>query len=185
MPSAREIAIQVLPFFAEEVLAGNVLPYGFYAKAIGRSAAKEAMVIGQAMHAMGAACVLTQIPVAPLHFAKRADDGWRGVFEADSAERLHVLPHYDLLYVTAREFAYSHQDFRRVARVLREVFPKYLKPDQLSPHDLWHVVIYWKLREGGTIFTKALDKCREIYANAKSLCQGRRRGQEKSRPSKS
>ena len=81
MATARELAIQVLPYFAGYVLAGHVHPYGVYAKAIGRDPAKESMVIGKAMHAIGAVCVLAAIPVAPLYFIKRADGEWRGVFE--------------------------------------------------------------------------------------------------------
>jgi hypothetical protein len=67
MATAREIAIEVMPHFAKHVLAGQVAPYGVYAAAIGRNAAKESMVIGKAMHIIGGVCVLARIPVAPLH----------------------------------------------------------------------------------------------------------------------
>jgi len=52
MASAREIGLEVLPHFKENVLAGRVLPYGYYAKATGRDIATESMAIGQAMHAI-------------------------------------------------------------------------------------------------------------------------------------
>ncbi len=68
MSSAREIALEVLPHFAENVLAGRVLSYGYYAKAIGRDVAKESIVIGQAMHAIGGVCAIAGIPIAPLHY---------------------------------------------------------------------------------------------------------------------
>jgi hypothetical protein len=168
MASAREIAIQVLPHFAKNVLAGHVYPYGVYAKAIGRDPAKESMVIGQAMHAIGALCVLAAIPVAPLHFIKRVDGEWRGVFESDAAEAAHVLPHYDLLYVTAREFTYSETDFARVEKGLKEVLPKYLRPDQLSPHDIWHWAIHTTLKDGSTPFERALARYREIFDKIKA-----------------
>jgi hypothetical protein len=150
MSTAREIAIEVLPHFAKSVLSGHVFSYGVYAKAIGRNQAKESMVIGKAMHAIGGVCVLVGIPVAPLHFVERADGEWRGVFESAFAERTHVLPHYDLLCVTARIHKYTEKDFERVERALRETLPKYLRPDQLSPHDIWHLAIYSKRKDSTT-----------------------------------
>jgi hypothetical protein len=125
------------------------------------------MVIGQAMHAIGAACVLSAVPVAPLFFVERSDGEWRGVFEADTCERLDVLPHYELLYVTAREYVYGPRDFDQLERALSVAFPKHLKPDQLSPHDLWHVVLYAKSKRNGvTVFERALSKYKELYAEA-------------------
>lgn len=160
MTSARELAIEVLPHFAKNVLAGRVHPYGVYAKAIGRDPAKESMVIGKAMHAIGAVCVLAKVPVAPLHFIKRADGQWQGVFESDYAESTYVLPHYELLYVTAREFKYSENDFARVEKGLREVLPKL--SDAFSPHDVWRWAIYTKLKDGSTPLERALESYREV-----------------------
>ena len=136
MSSARELALEVLPHFRANVLARSVRTYGFYAKVIGRDAAKESMVIGKAMHAIGGTCAFIGIPVAPLYYVKRADGEWRGIFQSDSIERTHVLPHYDLLTVSARIYDYTEDDFRKIEKALRELFPKYLKPNQLSPHDL-------------------------------------------------
>src|SRR6266581_811840 len=107
MPSAREIALEVLPHFRESVLAGRVLSYGVYAKAIGRDVATESIVIGHAMHAIGGMCAFAAIPVAPLHFVQRADGEWRGIFESDASERTEVLPHYDLLQLAARIHTYN------------------------------------------------------------------------------
>ena len=168
MATAREIAIEIMPHFALRVLAGRVCSYGTYAKAIGRDPAKESMVIGQAMHAIGAACVLAGVPVAPLYFVKRADGGWRGVFEADVFERIHVLPHYELLYVTAREYKYTASDFGKVERVLQEVLPRHLRPDQLSPHDIWGIVIHNKNKDSITLLEKAIAKYKMIFDAAKS-----------------
>jgi hypothetical protein len=164
MSTAREIAIEVLPHFERNVLERRVLSYGVYANAIGRDPAKDSMSIGQAMHAIGGACVLLAIPVAPLYFVKRSDDHWRGVFEADPAESQHVLPHYDLLYVSARMFKYSSKDFQRIDRALREILPKHLRPDQLSPHDIWHLAIYTSRPDGTTSLIRALNRYREILA---------------------
>jgi len=65
MPTAREIALSVLPHFAESVIAKRIHSYGAYATWIGCNPAKESMIIGQAMHAIGASCFLAAIPVLP------------------------------------------------------------------------------------------------------------------------
>jgi len=175
LATAREIAIEVLPHFAKHVLAGTTLPYGAYAHAIGRDPAKESMVVGQAMHLIGAVCVLTRLPVAPLHFVERADGEWRGVFHSDSSERTHVLPHYDLLLVTARIHRYVGKDFRQIDRVLREVLPKHLTAEQSSPHHAWHVMIYNKLPDSETtLWEHALAYYRELFSAASEEWRTRR-----------
>jgi len=157
MATAREIALAVLPHFAKNVLAGSVCDYSYYAKAIGRNPAKEAIIVGDAMHAIGGTCVLCEAPVAPLHYVQRADGKWRGVFEADSIERSHVLPHYKLLYEAARVYAYTQSDFSRIERGLRDIIPEFLSPHNLgSPHDIWHVAVLNKLDDSTTPFQRAL-----------------------------
>jgi hypothetical protein len=168
MATALELALEVLPHFSQRVMAARVLPYGAYAAAIGRDPAKESMVIGQAMHTIGAACVFAAVPVAPLHFVKRSDGEWRGVFQSDVVEAQHVLPHYDLLYVTARAYKYSDDDFSRIDNALRKVLPKYLPPEYISPHHLWHAAVYSKLNDGTTFFGRALAKYRELFESLKS-----------------
>ena len=168
MTSAIQLALDVLPHFRTAVLKRHVYTYGHYASAIGRDSATESMVVGKAMHAIGAACVLGAVPLAPLHFVERADGEWRGVFEADASESIHVLPEYNLLYVTARDHHYSERDFERIHRALAVAFPKHLKPDQLSPHDLWHIVIHAKLKDGSTILQQALIKYRELAAQQRA-----------------
>jgi len=168
MSTACEIALQVLPHFTKNVLAGRVYSYGHYATATGRDAATGSVVIGKAMHAIGGACVMCAIPVAPLHFVERTDREGRGVFESDELERVNVLPHYNLLYVTAREFKYSEKDFRRIENALRVILPKHLEPSQqMSPHGIWSVAISVKLSDSSTIFERALSTYREL--NAKTL----------------
>src|SRR5258708_24157162 len=162
MSSAREIALEVLPSFSANVLAGRVLSYGYYAKAIGRDVATESMVVGHAMHAIGGVCAIAGIPVAPLHFIKRADGKWRGIFESDAAESIHVLPHYNFLCLVARIYRYTENDFNLIERGLREILPKYLKPNQLSPHDIWHVAIFTKVEDSITFFQRSLNLYRQI-----------------------
>ena len=167
MSTARELALDLLPHFQRAVEARHVFSYGHYANIIGRDSARDSLAIGQAMHALGAGCVLAGVPVAPLHYVEREDGGWTGIFESDSSERIHVLPHYDLLYITAREHSYTAEDFQRIDKALRVAFPKHLKPSQLSPHDLWHVLIYAKLNNGITIFSHQLEKYRAMHIELK------------------
>jgi hypothetical protein len=171
MATALELAVDVLPHFAKHVVAGQVRSYAVYANAIGRDPAKESMLIGKAMHIIGAVCVFAAIPIAPLHYVTRSDGEWRGVFQADPNESLHVLPHYDLLYVVARAYKYSEEDFERIDNGLRNVLPKHLPPDYISPHHVWHWVIYTKLKDGRTVFERALarySELREALRNAKA-----------------
>lgn len=158
MSTAREVAIEVLPYFERAVLAGHVHSYGHYANVIGRDAATESLVIGSAMHAIGGACVICGIPVAPLHYVQRSDGEWSSIFESNPSERTHVLPHFNTLLVTAREHRYSAQNFQRIHNALHKVLPEHLRADQLSPHDIWNLAIYLKLKDGSTIFGRALAK---------------------------
>jgi len=172
MASAREIGLEVLPHFKENVLAGRVLPYGYYAKATGRDIATESMAIGQAMHAIGGMCAFTGIPVAPLHFVRRADGEWRGIFEADVEEKIHVWPHYDLLCLAAKCYAYTEDDFRKIDKGLREVLPRHLRPDQLSPHDIWHLAIHSRLKDS-TPFQRSLERYRQIVETFRAARRAR------------
>ena len=43
------------------------------------------------MHAIGALCVVRQLPVAPLYWVQRADGEHRGVFEQDAIERQYIV----------------------------------------------------------------------------------------------
>ncbi len=167
MPIIREIALSVLPHFAANVIARRIRTYGHYASAIGRDPATEGVVIGHAMHAIGAACILCRVPLAPLHFVERADGNWRGVFESNPTESIHVLPHYDVLYVAAREYGYSETDFQKVEKALREVIPKHFPSDFSSPHDLWLFSIHKKLNDGSTFFERALQHYKSIISDIK------------------
>ena len=160
----REIAQQLLPLFAENVLAGKVTSYGVYTKAIGRDPSKEAIVIGPAMHAIGGVCVLATVPVAPLYYVRRADGGWRGVFESDPLEARDALPHYDTLYVAAREYQYTPEDFTRIERGLREIVPP-----EWSAHQIWHKALVWKIPDSNdTFFARALKRYQAIIDDAKA-----------------
>ena len=157
--STRELALAILPHLAEAVLGRRVMTYGYYASRIELDPAKNAIQIGHAMHTIGAACVFRCVPVAPLHFVQRADAGWRGVFESDPLEARDVLPHYNTLYIAAREYRYSKDDFQSIENWLHKVaeigsFPSY----SLSPHHLWHLAIGTKPKDSAeTYFERALS----------------------------
>lgn len=121
------------------VLAGQVCSYGHYAAVTGRNSATEAMAIGPAMHAIGAACVFTKVPVAPLYFVKRADNQDTQIFASDPLENALVTEHYNVLFIAAREYHYTEQDFQRIETVLREKIP-----NDWSPHFMWHVSVVKK-----------------------------------------
>lgn len=161
MATAREIALEVLPHFTRNVLAGHVFSYGHYAAATGRNSAKESMAIGPAMHAIGAACVFAKIPVAPLYFVKRADCQDAQVFVSDPLENQLVTEHYDTLFVAAREYRYTEQDFQRIEVALREKIP-----NGWSPHYMWHVAVVRKPKDSDeTYFERALDVYKEFIEN--------------------
>lgn len=161
MATAREIALEVLPHFAKNVLARRVCSYGHYAKATGRNSAKQSMAIGPAMHVIGSACVFAKIPVAPLYFVKRADNQDAQVFVSDPLENQRVAEHYDTLFVTAREYLYTEQDFQRIEVGLREKIP-----NDWSPHFMWHYAVVNKPKGSDeTYFERALAIYKEIIEN--------------------
>lgn len=168
MSTARELALEVLPHLEANVLAGLTLTYGFYARAIGRSPSKDAMAIGKAMHIIGATCVMARIPVAPLHYVSRLDQEWRGIFEGDSIERAYVLPHYDLLLVSARVYRYTKHDFVQLEMGLREVIPEFFPRHLSSPHHVWHVLALNTLQDGRSILDVALEEYRRLRYEARS-----------------
>ena len=98
---------------------------------------------------------------------KRADGEWRGVFEQDVTESIHVLPHYDLLCVSARVLVYTPEHFTKVDKVLRELIPKHFPEDYRSPHDLWHFAVHSKLKDGSTFFSRALKRYETIVQDAR------------------
>ncbi len=158
MASAREIALEVLPHFVNSVLARCVHSYGYYASASGRVPEKDAVSMGPAFHAIGAACVFFGVPVAPLFFVERADGEARTIFESDPLEARDVLPHYDILYVAAREHSYKVEEFEKVERLLRKNAPM-----DWSPHFLWHVTIVNKPKgQEKTYFELALEHYKSI-----------------------
>jgi len=103
---------EVLPHFVEAVLAGHQRTYGYYAQKIGRDPATESIAIGPVMHLIGAICVFRRIPIAPLYYVTRADGEPRNIFAADPLESRYVLPHFDTLYIAAREYKYGSVEFQ-------------------------------------------------------------------------
>jgi hypothetical protein len=167
MATAREIALEILPHFAENVLARQVFSYGVYAYAVGRDVANGSIAMGPAMHAIGAVCVFARIPVAPLYFVKRSNSQSAQVFTNDPLESQRVLQHYSTLFVAAREYHYSRRDFERLESALRKI------PKDWSPHLMWHVAI--ATNPSGydeTFFQRALVVYKEIIGNARKSRRG-------------
>ena len=160
--------MQVFPIFAENVLAGRILTYGYYAKAIGRDPATEAVTIGPAMHTIGAVCVFRELPVAPLHFVKRLDRDARQIFASDPLESALVLPHFEMLRVVASKYPYTQHELDRVEERLREVLVGKAKK-HWTPHYLWRYALLRCPKDSEqTYFEMALAKYQVIQSELKS-----------------
>lgn len=151
MAKAQEIAVEVFPHFRRNVLARSIHAYGWYAAQVGRDPAREAIVVGQVMHAIGAVCVLCTVPIAPLHYVKAESGTPRKVFEANGLEAAFVLPHYDLLYVVAREHRYTEEQLDMVERTLRR-WTESEKLCDTSPHELWSMALRRTPKGGSTTY---------------------------------
>lgn len=168
MSSAIEIAASTLPHFQENVLRGSPRSYGYYARAIGRDPAKESMVIGMAMHVIGAACIFARIPVAPLFYLERAGEDWRGIFESEYAEKTHVKPHWDVLLVSSRVYRYKPKDFDVLKKAIEEVLPQVFTKAGQSPRALWRYIIYRESPSGGTWLNRALAEYEKVIEQVRS-----------------
>lgn len=167
MPKATEIAIQLLPVFTEQILKKQPMSYGYYANQIGRDPAKESIVIGQAMHAIGAVCVIQKLPIVTLYFVKRADGEARQIFSSNAIEAENVLPHFNILYVVAREYNYSKEELEKLFEKMKKVFSGNLAPDW-SAHDLWKLAINKKPKDcEASYFQRALKHYEELFSNLK------------------
>jgi hypothetical protein len=140
MPSAREIAAEILPHFATAVLARKQHTYGHYTRLIGRNPAKESMIVGPGMHLIGALCIISQVPVAPLYWVKRSDGEKKQIFAFDPIEAEHVLPYRNMMYVVSREYSYSESEFKAISRRLQKVIGDKWPPDW-TPHFMWRELI--------------------------------------------
>ncbi|MDH4449631.1 MAG: hypothetical protein QE265_03445 [Rhodoferax sp.] len=172
MTSALSIAAEVLPHFRANVMSNWTYTYGHYAAAIGRSAAKEGVVIGKAMHVIGAACVMAKVPVAPIHYVERADGEWQGIFERAASESIHVRPHWPTLAVSSRVHRYTDEDFNLVSRLLNELIPRYFKPEWQTPANIWIYLIHTVAENDQTWLQRALASYEEVIAKARAVRGG-------------
>lgn len=164
MATATEIAVQLVGVLAEEVLAGRQRTYGFYAKAIGRSFAKEAIVVGPALHAIGAVCIIRQMPIPSLYYVTVADGEPKQVFSGSVLEAACVLPHFKKMYVVSREYQYKAEEFTTLCKKVTEIFAKHEGPGSFSPHELWKLVIVKKPKGNSqTYLERALIRYQEIF----------------------
>ncbi len=171
MASAHEIALKVLRSFGPNVAARRPpITYGQYAALINRDPAEYGLAIGQAMHAIGAICVLRQLPVAPLFWVRRSDNEPSGVFENDPYERHYIVDSKDIdtMYVVAREYEYSQEEFTDLELRLEKSLASgnVLK---WSPHEIWHLTFH-KKPEGSdlTYYERAMARYRILFEQIKS-----------------
>ena len=172
MTSALTIAAEVLPHFRANVMRNWPRTYGHYAAAIGRSAAKEGVVIGKAMHVIGAACIMAKVPVAPSHYVERADGEWQGIFESAASKAIHVRPHWTTLAVSSRIHRYSDADFNLVSRLLNDLIPKHFSPEWQTPANIWIYLIHAIAENEQTWLQRALASYEEVIAKAR-VARGR------------
>ena len=170
MATGHELALQLLPTFAENVVSGHQRTYGFYAKSIGRDPAKEAISIGPAMHAIGAVCVIQQLPVAPLYWVTRNEGDPKQIFASDVLESHHVLDlgRFDTMFVVAREYQYSMAEFERLQKAMEKVLTGKAPPDW-TPHFLWHMAIVKKPKgENQTFLERAMSRYEALRTEIKA-----------------
>ena len=171
MASAHEIALDVLRSFGPNVVARrSPMSYGQYAQAIGKDPREYGLAVGKAMHAIGALCVVKQIPVAPLYWVQRADGEDRGIFESNALERQHIIESKDIdtMYVVAREYKYNISEFDSLEASLRKSIDE-RKITHWSPHEIWQLT--FNLKPSGdnrTYYARAMDRYRSILAEIKS-----------------
>lgn len=171
MPSAHEIAADVLRTFGPNVVARrSPLTYGQYASAIGRNPAEYGLAVGKAMHAIGALCVVRQLPVAPLFWVRNSNDEPRGIFESDPLEHRYIVESKDIdtMYVVAREYSYSTEEFSGLEDALR----KSLSAGHVSgwsPHELWHLTFSKRPKASSvTYYERAMARYRDLFARIKA-----------------
>lgn len=136
---------------------------------IGRDPIKEAISIGPAMHAIGAVCVIQQLPVAPFYWVTRVDGESRQVFASDILQSQHILDmgRFDTMYVVAREYRYSMAEFLKLQNAMEILINK--APANWTPHFLWHMAIVQKPKgEAHTYLERAMLRYENLLAEFKA-----------------
>jgi hypothetical protein len=146
------------------------MTYGQYASAIGRDPAKYGLAVGKAMHAIGALCIIRQLPVAPLFWVRRADDGYRGIFESDARERQYILESEDIdtMYVVSREYHYTGEEFTALEVALRKSLASG-NVSKWSPHQIWHSTFVKCPKDNPlTYYERAMSRYRDLFNQMKN-----------------
>lgn len=129
------LALEILPLLRANTLRGLIRTSGYYAFRSGQTAAH----VEHAMHLIGAACVLTRVPVAPVHYVDDLHDEWRRIFTVAAADSDYANA-WPLICDSSRHHVYSEADFERVATVVRTQLAKYALLGQ-APLGLWRLVV--------------------------------------------
>ena len=171
MASAHEIAANLLSVFGQNVVARRPpMTYGQYATAIDKAPAEYGLAVGKAMHAIGALCVLRQLPVAPLYWVRNANDEPRGIFESDPLERHYIVESkdIDIMYVVAREYTYSAEEFTGLEEALRKSLANG-HVSGWSPHEIWHLTFSKHPKESPTTYyERAMARYRGLFVQIKA-----------------
>lgn len=131
MNTALNAAFDLLPIFRANTLRGLTRTRGYYAYVVGR----DAQAVDHALHLVGAACVLSCVPVAPIHFVEHVEAEWRAIFETAAFGSQHAGA-WRILATASGLHAYSERDFDRVASALC-VHVASREDAQQAPHALW------------------------------------------------
>lgn len=171
MASAQEIALDVLRSFGPNVVSrGSPMTYGQYAASIGRNPADYGLAVGMAMHAIGALCIIRQVPVAPLFWVQSANGEAQSIFETDPIERRHIIDTKDIdtMYVVAREYRYSISEFEGIEAALRKSLASG-KVTKWSPHQLWHLTFQKAPKDSAvTYYQRAMNRYHELFIQIKA-----------------
>jgi len=157
--TAVQLALEVMPHFIKSVVdERRVRTYGSYCRAIGLDPVEYGRSMGKAMHAVGAACVVRRVPIAPLYWVERENGTDGEIFERRWRESAQVLPHRDFLYCVARDHRYTAEELRAVEATLSKAVESGYSPDRM-----WDVVIKGKPKgQAKTGFVLALERYKEI-----------------------
>lgn len=113
MPQPLCAARELLPIFRANTVRGLQRTCGYYAFVVGR----DVRTVRDALHLVGAACVLSCVPVAPVRYVEDVETDWRYIFQTVAGNSLHVGV-WATLAAASRVYTYSESDFEGVAIAL-------------------------------------------------------------------
>lgn len=131
MTTPLHVANELLPIFRANALRGLTRTRGYYAYLVRR----DVDTVGKALHLVGAACVWSCVPVAPIHFVDQVEPEWRHIFEIAAFGSIHAGA-WNTLVEASRLHLYSESDFDQVASVFLNQLASHDAQKQ-TPYALW------------------------------------------------